>query len=198
MRDKSLQSCRSGRGTRSILLLGLVMACGLIAAPRPARAQEEERHGADAARSHPEEWGPRAGGGRHGGLQGLGLLRDPERLIEKLTRDLELAESQRTELEALADRFRAENAGALARLRELSEQIHARFQAGTRPSREELRELAGSYGFPLQELRPALQALREEVRALLTPDQRERLDELRERHREHGRRRWRAEHSRPD
>ena len=118
---------------------------------------------------------------------------DPTRLLERLADSLDLSLEQEKEVRRLAEEFRATNAETLERMRAMAQEMRALVNgsraSGAPPDRAELDALAERYGRPMEDLRPALERLREDVRVLLGEEQRARLDELRSRWRErHGRR----------
>lgn len=170
-RSASLPSPRPGGRARG-LILGVALAC---AAARPAPGQEPappaEPPAPSMHRFHAERW------------KGF----EPGDIAERLSRAVDPTDEQRSQIQGLVERFRAQNADVLARSRALRDALRGARESGTRPSREDLDALARQYGYPGRELAPAVQGLREDVLDLLTPDQKQRLEDLRQR----GRERWR-------
>ena len=154
------------------LILAMALAC---AAARPAAGQEPappaEPPAPSMHRFHEERW------------KGF----EPGDIAEKLSRAVDLSGEQRSRIEGLVEQFRAQNADVVARARALHDALHEARESGTRPSREDLDALARQYGYPGRELAPAVKDLRDDVLDLLTPDQKQRLEDLRHR----GRDRWR-------
>ncbi len=163
---------RRPKGRARGLILGMALAC---AAAPPALGQEPappaEPPAPSMHRFHGERW------------KGF----EPGDLAERLSRAVALTDEQRSRIQGLVERFRSQNADVLARSRALRDALHGARESGTRPSREDLDALASQYGYPGRELGSAVKDLREDVLDLLTPDQKQRLEDLRQR----GRERWR-------
>lgn len=125
----------------------------------------------------------------HPGRRGRLKMHDGLAFGETLARELDLTESQRERIRSLTEAFKTQNEALLERARAMREEMRAGMREGERPDRDELDAIAERHGRPMEELRPALKRLHEEIRAVLTPEQRRKLEERKqgwkERHREH-------------
>lgn len=100
---------------------------------------------------------------------------------EQLAKALGLSALQRERIGALTLAFRKEHQDALTRLEKVRQAALALAKSGRNPTPEELQALDRKHGHPAREVVPALRELREAVLAELTPEQRRRLNEMRQR-----------------
>ena len=93
--------------------------------------------------------------------------------IDSLAAWFQLTDEQRSEFEELAAQFRRENAAALERWNNMREEIQALTTEDQRPTRAAKQRIGEKYSHPGEELQPALDQLRVEGAAILTPAQRQ-------------------------
>lgn len=156
----SLKSKLSG----AILLLGLIVTSGTAAfaqqspqqSPAPDANTIEQRHGR-RMRKH---------AGRMGEHMGQALLRLYER-------ELNLTDAQKQQATAIYERYLANTKTQRDELRQLHEQREQQDALPNRDTMEKARQLR-------TEIRQATESMRTELQSILTPEQRTKLEQLRQ------------------
>jgi Spy/CpxP family protein refolding chaperone len=108
------------------------------------------------------------------------MVIDPAQFAEKLAKELDLSQPQREQIQRLTETFKSENAETLSRAEKVRQEVLVSSQDGSRPTPEEIKAIADKHGNPGQDLMPAMKKLRDDVLAVLTPEQRQQLDQLRQ------------------
>jgi hypothetical protein len=111
---------------------------------------------------------------------------------DSLARMLQLTDDQTERVASLVADFKEENAEVLERARQFAEARASAWSSAERPKRQAMMELAEKYDYPMRELAPKCQELRDAVATMLTPEQRARLQPPRRGHVRPMRRGWRG------
>ncbi len=146
--------------TGRALALAFVAGTLALATPDPGAAQQ------------------RRGGGMFGGGEAMMLWGRLDQGFDEFAGTLSLTEAQKQLVTIVADDFREANADALARLTAMREELRGMFGGGSRPDRQAMQQIVQKHGNPAQELAPALETLKEDVTAVLDPEQVQRLTRL--------------------
>lgn len=100
---------------------------------------------------------------------------------EKMAEKLNLTADQKTQIKALRDAFKQQNASAIAEVKALRDQMHEQMKnkdkEGAKATREQIKA-------KMEALRPAHQKLHEQILALLTPEQRAQAEKMRQEHKD--------------
>lgn len=147
-------------GIARTLALAFVAGTLALTTPDPASAQQ------------------RRGGGMFGGGEAMMLWGRLDQGFDELASTLSLTDAQKQLITIVVDDFREANADALARLTAMREEMRGMFGGGARPGRQAMQQLVQKHGNPAQELAPALATLKEDVTAVLDPEQVQRLTRL--------------------
>ena len=145
---------------RSILALAFVAGTLALATPDPTAAQQ------------------RRGGGMFGGGEAMMLWGRLDQGFDEFAGTLSLTDAQKQLVTIVADDFRTANEDALTRLTAMREELRGMFGGGSRPDRQAMQQIVQKHGNPAQELAPALETLKEDVTAVLDPEQVQRLARL--------------------
>jgi protein CpxP len=127
------------------------------------------------------------GGGEncmHGG-HGMGFGQhgmDADSSVDRMAQRLDLTAEQRDKVRAIVDKARPQNRALRDKLAENRKQLHALTQQGT-AQEAEIRKLADSQGKLIADMIVQRNKERGEINAVLTPEQREKLQQQFERHR---------------
>jgi Spy/CpxP family protein refolding chaperone len=89
---------------------------------------------------------------------------------------LQLTEDQIAQVAPLVANFNEQNAEVLDRARRFAEERESVWAGAERPKRQAMMELAEKYDYPMRELAPKCQEFRETIAAVLTPEQRAKLE----------------------
>jgi Spy/CpxP family protein refolding chaperone len=129
-------------------------------------------------------------------MLGNGAFAQKEGRRGAIARKLELTDAQKERIKANREKFRTDNAAALAEIKALRDQLKTDIKnkdaAGAKATREQLKA-------KMQALKPAREAMRGEMKQLLTADQQQKLERLRAERREHlkeRRKEWKDKHPR--
>ena len=147
------------RMTGHILALTVVVATIALAVPDSASAQG-------------------GGGGPFGGSEGMRLWGQLDQRFDETDNALSLTEGQKQLITIVVDDFRETNTDALARLTAMREEMQGMFGGGSRPDRQAMQALVEKHGNPAQELAPAFETLKDDVTAVLDPEQVESLTQM--------------------
>jgi Spy/CpxP family protein refolding chaperone len=111
-----------------------------------------------------------------------------------IARKLDLTDAQKEQIKANREKFKTDNAAALAEIKALREQLKNEIKnkdaAGAKATREQLKA-------KMQALKPAREALQGQMKQLLTAEQQQKLERLRAERREHikeRRKEWKDRH----
>jgi Spy/CpxP family protein refolding chaperone len=120
--------------------------------------------------------------------------KDKERKREEVGRQLNLTQDQKERIRASRQEFKRENATALGEIKALREQMKEQMKnkdrEGAKSTREQIRA-------KMLALKPARDAMRQQLEQILTPEQRQQLANLREERKERmqdRRKEWREKH----
>jgi protein CpxP len=111
-----------------------------------------------------------------------------------IARKLDLTDAQKEQIKANREKFKTDNAAALAEIKALREQLKNQIKnkdaAGAKATREQLKA-------KMQALKPAREALQGQMKQLLTAEQQQKLEKLRAERREQikeRRKEWKDRH----
>lgn len=127
------------------------------------------------------------GPGRNGGQRA-------KQMGQKLKEKLNLTDQQASQIKALREQFRKDNASSLQEIKALREQM---VKAMKEKDAEKAKALREQLKTKMQSLKPAHQQLQQQIGAILTPEQRDMLEKLKQARREHRqdrREKWRDHH----
>ena len=107
---------------------------------------------------------------------------DDESRMERMAEVLGLTQEQRTTVRAIIDKARPQKRELRDKLRENRKQLNALVQAGT-PNESEVRRIADAQGRTTADMIVLRTKVRTEINAVLTPEQREKMQNMRRWHR---------------
>lgn len=108
-------------------------------------------------------------GGRMGGNG------DPSAMVDKLGAKLNLSADQKTKIKAISDQFQKDNASALSQMKDLRTQMQGYAKSGDKTN---MKATGDKMRTQMQTLKPAREKMRNDIMAVLTPDQRTQAQEL--------------------
>lgn len=101
---------------------------------------------------------------------------DPEARIERMADALDLTQEQRSQMRGIVDKSRPQTREVRDRLRDSRKQLHALMQQDQAPERE-IRRLADSQGKAMADMIVLHTKVQADIRALLTPQQRQKMQQ---------------------
>ena len=131
-------------------------------------------------------------------MLGNGAFAQKEGRREAIGRKLDLTDAQKEQIRANREKFKTDNAAALAEIKALREQLKTQIKnkdaAGAQATKEQLKA-------KMQALKPAREAMGSNMKQILTAEQQQKLERLRAERKENlkeRRKEWREKHPRKD
>lgn len=118
----------------------------------------------------------KGGGQGNGGGRGNGDGKGKE-MIEKIVKKLELTQDQQARIKAIREQFKTTNATLIADVKALHEQAQVARKAGDKERAQEIRSQAQP---KMEQLKAAREQMMQQILAVLTPDQRAKLEKMRD------------------
>src|SRR2546423_559423 len=119
------------------------------------------------------------GGGRG---HGMGMRGGDNGMVERALSKLDLTDAQKTQIKTLTTKFQSDNKSLIENVRSLGEKAHEYREAGdtvnARATRDQMKA-------QMQQLQTARKNLMTQIEALLTPEQKAKLEQMKAQRREH-------------
>jgi protein CpxP len=108
------------------------------------------------------------------GKGGEGMHHEMEEGMGKIAKELNLTDAQKAQIKSLREQFKKDNAATLQDIKSLHEQMK---QAMKDKNRDQAKSIREQIQAKMQTLQPARQNLMTQIKAVLTPEQRTKLEQ---------------------